>query len=106
MNFKVNWVFPHPEGPLTMELNGRLQDGSILQNEEDTALNVILILSFIQSAKCSYLYTECSYLQIIYRMSIKFLYNRKISTIHQSLQFSMQFYSDHMTGRIWMLREI
>src|SRR6218665_1989945 len=47
MNFNVNWVFPHPEGPLTMELNGCLQDGSILQNEEDTSLNVILILSFI-----------------------------------------------------------
>src|SRR6218665_779253 len=75
MNFNVNWVFPHPEGPLTMELNGCLQDGSILQNEEDTGLNVIIILSFIQSAKCSYLYTECSYLQIIYKMSIKFLYN-------------------------------
>src|SRR6218665_100874 len=67
MNFNVNWVFPHPEGPLTMELNGCLQDGSILQNEEDTSLNVILILSFIQSPKCSYLYTECSlYLQIMY----------------------------------------
>src|SRR6218665_840445 len=47
MNFNVNWVFPHPEGPLTMELNGCLQDGSILQNEEDTGLNVIIILSFI-----------------------------------------------------------
>src|SRR6218665_3943611 len=47
MNFNVNWVVPHPEGPLTMELNGCLQDGSILQNEEDTSLNVILILSFI-----------------------------------------------------------
>src|SRR6218665_1123630 len=98
MNFNVNWVFPHPEGPLTMELNGCLQDGSILQNEEDTGLNVILILSFIQSAKCSYLYTECSlYVQ-------KFIYNRKLSTIHQSLQFSVQFYSDHMTGTIWRLR--
>src|SRR6218665_2229996 len=69
INFKVNWVFPHPEGPLTMELNGCLHDGSILQNEEDTSLNVILILSFIQSPKCSYLYTECSlYVQ-------KFIYN-------------------------------
>src|SRR6218665_1544337 len=91
MNFNVNWVFPHPEGPLTMELNGCLQDGSILQNEEDTGLNVILILSFIfhiiskmfifiyrmfivfanyiQSVECSYLYTECSlYVQ-------KFIYN-------------------------------
>src|SRR6218665_899354 len=98
MNFNVNWVFPHPEGPLTMELNGCLQDGSILQNEEDTSLNVILILSFIfhtvtkmfifiyrmfivfanyiQSVECSYLYTEHpSYLQIIYKMSIKFIYN-------------------------------
>src|SRR6218665_1200162 len=70
MNFKINSVFPHPEGPLTGELNGCLQDGSILQNEEDTGLNAILILSFVfiynklytiyvQSAKCS--------LQIIYR---------------------------------------
>src|SRR6218665_3193264 len=104
MNFNVNWVFPHPEGPLTMELNGCLQDGSILQNEEDTGLNVILILSFIQSAKCSYLYTECSlYLQIIYRTSFVFigLYRMSFvsqqnvnkisiqSTIHQSLRFSV-----------------
>src|SRR6218665_38156 len=78
-----------------MELNGYLQDGSILQNEEDTSSNVILILSFIQSPKCSYLYTECSlYVQKIYIQS----------TIHQSLQFSGRFYSDHMTGKIWMLR--
>src|SRR6218665_65513 len=93
MNFNVNWVFPHPEGPLTMELNGCLQDGSILQNEEDTGLNVILILC-----------TVTKMFIFIYRM---FIVCTKIyiqSTIHQSLQFSGRFYSDHMRGKIWMLR--
>src|SRR6218665_2167599 len=80
-----------------MELNGCLQDGSILQNEEDTGLNVILILSFIfhiiskmfifiyrmfivfanyiQSVECSYLYAYIECPSYHSRMSIKFLYN-------------------------------
>src|SRR6218665_2870113 len=44
-------------------------------------------------------------IEFIYKMSIKFIYNhhsRKISTFHP-LQFSGQFYSDRMTGKIWRL---
>src|SRR6218665_1451201 len=85
MNFNVNWVFPHPEGPLTMELNGCLQDGSILQNEEDTGLNVILILSFMQSPKCSYLYTISRMFVFIglYRTSFVFIGLYRMSFVSQ-----------------------
>src|SRR6218665_3825625 len=100
INFKVNWVFPHPEGPLTMELNGCLQDGSILQNEEDTGLNVILILCTVTKMFIFIyrMFIVCAnYIQNVNKISIQ-------STIHQSLQFSVQFYSGRMTGKIWMLR--
>src|SRR6218665_1948356 len=43
MNLRVNWVLPHPEGPLTMDENGCRHDGSILQNEHESVLKVILI---------------------------------------------------------------
>src|SRR6218665_855654 len=101
MNFNVNWVFPHPEGPLTMELNGCLQDGSILQNEEDTGLNVILILSFIQfmysqqNVHCIYIHIRISFVsqQNIYKMSIKFIYNHhsRIYMTEKYLQFIRVF---------------
>src|SRR6218665_123686 len=87
-----------------MELNGCLQDGSILQNEEDTGLNVILILSFIFHIITKMfifiyrMFIVCAnYIQNVNKISIQ-------STIHQSLQFSVQFYSGRMTGKIWMLR--
>src|SRR6218665_821301 len=62
MNLRVNWVLPHPEGPLTMDENGCRHDGSILQNEDESGLKVILIFK-------NFIYTNCFqqkvYLQII-----------------------------------------
>src|SRR6218665_2248565 len=106
MNLRVNWVLPHPEGPLTMNENGCLHDGSILQNEDESGLKVILIfitlytqtVSITCSSKILCTQTDSKNVRQAKLYTTKSLFTNYMHKVifTQWERVSLQFYNVHM----------
>src|SRR6218665_3396523 len=74
INLMVNCVLPHPEGPLTMEENGCRHDGFILQNEDETGLNLFLYSKLSNVHR--FIYTQTVFINV-HHMQSKIIHNKK-----------------------------
>src|SRR6218665_3101901 len=76
INIMVNCVLPHPEGPLTMEENGCRHVGFILQDEDETGLNLFLYSKLSNVHR--FIYTQTVFINVHHNYAVQKSYVFKL----------------------------